>query len=55
MIKEILDNLDFNTRHKKDTQEQVWKRILAKSFLAKREFMVVMGFFKKVLEKVKKG
>ena len=54
MIKEILDNLDFNTRHKKDTQEQVWKRVLAKSFLAKREFMVMMGFFKKVLEKVKK-
>ncbi len=54
IIDEILDRLDFTTQHKKETQKKVWKRVLAKSFLAKREYMVIMGFFKKVLEKMKK-
>lgn len=48
IINENLDKMDFSTKEKKDTQKKVWKRILGKSFLTKREAFAIMGFFKKL-------
>ncbi|HIH05100.1 TPA: RNA methyltransferase [Candidatus Woesearchaeota archaeon] len=43
-----LDPMDFHTPGKKEAQRRVWKRIIGKSFLTKKEFMALMGFFKKI-------
>lgn len=51
MIKNILDILDFKTPSKKKTQQVIWRRIIGKSFLTKREAFAVMGFLRKLLEK----
>jgi TrmH family RNA methyltransferase len=48
MLKSKLDKMDFKTKEKKQTQIKVWKRILGKSFLTKREAYALMGFFKKL-------
>ena len=46
-IDKILDGLEFGTREKKQTQKIVWKKVLNKSFLTKREIFALFGFFKK--------
>jgi len=48
IINKHLDKMEFQTRGKKDTQKKIWKRILGKSFLTKREAFALMGFFKKL-------
>lgn len=48
----VLDKLEFATPEKKETQQTVWKRIVGKSFMTKREGYVVMGFLKKLIEKL---
>ena len=47
-IKSILDNMKFSTEDKKETQRLVWKKILGKSFLTKREAFALIGFLKKL-------
>jgi len=47
-IKKVLNTIKFSTPDKKLTQKKVWKRIIGKSFLTKREAFAVIGFFKKV-------
>jgi TrmH family RNA methyltransferase len=47
-INKIIDKMEFPTLGKKETQRIVWKRLLGKSFLTKREAFVLMGFFKRV-------
>ncbi len=44
----ILKNMDFTTKEKKDTQKKIWKRVIGKAFLTKREAFAVIGFFKKL-------
>lgn len=53
MLKQILDELSFDTNYKKQTQIKVWKRIFGKSFLTKREAFAVMGLLRKLLKKLK--
>ena len=48
-INKILDNLEFSTPEKKDTQKKVWKRVFGKAMLTKREAFAVMGFLRKLL------
>ena len=48
MLNSKLEQMDFKTKEKKQTQIKVWKRILGKSFLTKREAYTLMGFFKKL-------
>ena len=48
LINSIVDNMEFPTKEKKETQKKVWKRVVGKSLLTKKEFMALMGFFKKV-------
>ena len=47
-INRILNKLEFATKEKKETQQKVWKRILGKSFLTKREAFALLGFFRKL-------
>lgn len=49
-IQSTLDNMTFSTPDKKETQEKIFKRLLAKSFLTKREAMALFSYFKNVQE-----
>jgi tRNA C32,U32 (ribose-2'-O)-methylase TrmJ len=40
--------MDFSTAKKKETQIKVWKRMITKSFMTKREAFALMGFLKKI-------
>ena len=51
MYNEILDGMDFGTPEKKETQQKLWKKILGKAMLTKRESFAVMGFLRKILGK----
>ena len=46
----ILNQIDFKTKEKKQTQKKVWKRIFGKALLTKREAFSVMGLFRKLLK-----
>ena len=48
MLNKTLNNMDFATKEKKQTQLLVWKRMISKSFLTKRESFALMGFFRKL-------
>lgn len=48
MVDAALDTMVFATPEKKETQRIVWKKMVAKSFLSKREAYALMGFLKKV-------
>lgn len=49
MINKVLDEMQFATPSKKKTQQIIWKKIIGKSFLTRREAYAIMGFFKKLL------
>ena len=44
----VLDKMNFSTNEKKVTQKRVWKRIIGKAILTKREAFAVMGFLRKL-------
>ena len=48
LLKQSLKKMEFKTAEKKQTQVKVWKRMIGKSFLTKREAYALMGFFKKI-------
>lgn len=48
IIRQSLDRLKFSTTNKKETQKKLWKRMIGKSCLTKREFQAMCGFFKKI-------
>ncbi|MFC1727940.1 RNA methyltransferase [Nanoarchaeota archaeon] len=48
VLKEKMKKMEFATEGKKETQIKVWKRLLGKSFLTKREAMALIGFMKKI-------
>lgn len=54
MIDEILNYIKFKNKFKKRTQEIVWKRIIGKSMLTKREAFALMGFLRKIINLLKK-
>ncbi|MBL7054892.1 RNA methyltransferase [Candidatus Woesearchaeota archaeon] len=49
-LDKILNRLEFKTKEKKQTQKKVWKRVIGKALLTKREAFSVMGFFRKLLK-----
>jgi TrmH family RNA methyltransferase len=51
-IKNLLSNLEFKTSSRKRTQVLVWKRLLGKSELTKREAYAILGFLSKIEEKI---
>lgn len=52
-INSTLKKIKFSTNDKLNTQKIVWKRMLSKSFLTKREAYSLIGYFKKISEKIK--
>ncbi|MEK6963069.1 MAG: RNA methyltransferase [Nanoarchaeota archaeon] len=48
LIHEALDRTRFVPDTKRITQKTIWQRLLAKSFLTKREAYALMGFIKKI-------
>jgi len=48
LLDESMDKMHFLNEDKKDTQRMVWKKMIGKSFLSKREAYALMGFLKKV-------
>jgi TrmH family RNA methyltransferase len=48
MLNSALKSMDFSTKEKKETQIKVWKRMIGKSFLTKREAFALMGFLRKI-------
>ncbi|MBN1644857.1 RNA methyltransferase [Candidatus Woesearchaeota archaeon] len=48
LAKEKIKFLPFTAERKRNTQLTVWKRIIGKAFLTKREAFALMGFFKKI-------
>ena len=47
-IDKSLDFLEFATDQKKDTQKKLWKRIIARAGITKREAFGLMGYFRKI-------
>jgi TrmH family RNA methyltransferase len=49
-VDKILDEYDFKTDMKRETQRRLWRRMIGRTFLSKREYFALMGFFKRMLE-----
>ncbi len=47
LINRIIDNATFRTPQEKETQRRIWKRIVGKSLLTKREAFALFGFLRK--------
>ena len=50
-INAIINQLDFSTPEKSETQKVVWKRVISKANLTKREAYAILGFLSKLEEK----
>ena len=48
LLNQSMKKLPFKNAQKRQTQIKVWKRMIGKSFLTKREAYALMGFFKKI-------
>ncbi|KYK24819.1 hypothetical protein AYK26_02980 [Euryarchaeota archaeon SM23-78] len=48
LLKSAMKKMGFASERKKETQIKVWKRMITKSFLTKREAYALMGFLKKI-------
>ncbi len=48
LIYSSLDKLSFSTDKKRDTQKRVWKRLIGKAFLTRREIFALCGYFRKI-------
>jgi len=51
MVNDALDSMVFETKERKETQKTLWKRIVGKSFMTRREAYALMGFLKKILQR----
>ena len=49
-IQQVLNQLIFATPEKKRTQELVWKRVINKALLSRREAFALLGFFRKLIK-----
>ena len=50
-LDEVLSKMDFATQEKRETQRLVWRRMIHKSFLTRREAFALFGFFRKLRAK----
>lgn len=51
-INQVLDKLEFTTPEKKETQKIVWRRLIGKSMMTKREAFAAIGLWRKISEKL---
>ena len=47
-VDNILSRMYFSTEQKRDTQRKVWKRLITKAMLTKREAFALLGFLRKL-------
>jgi TrmH family RNA methyltransferase len=47
-VDRILDRLQFSTPEKKETQRRLWKRMIGKAMLTRREAFALLGFLRKL-------
>jgi len=47
-LNRVLNSMEFSTKDKKETQRTLWKRLIGKSFLTRRESFALIGFLKKI-------
>ncbi|MFT4260966.1 MAG: RNA methyltransferase [Candidatus Woesearchaeota archaeon] len=47
VIENIISNTSFRAEHEADTQRKVWKKIIGKGMLTKREMYALIGFMKR--------
>lgn len=50
MFEDIFNSMKWETKEKKETQQKLWKKVIGKSLLTKREAYGVMGFLRKVMQ-----
>ena len=48
MVEDAIITLKFRSDEKRDVQREIWKKILGRLFLTKRELSAVMGFLKQI-------
>ena len=48
LLDEKLNEMDFIDEEKKNTQRTVWKKLIGKRNLTKREITILFGFMKKI-------
>jgi len=48
LLDQSMESLRFDSELKKETQRRVWKRMISKAMLTRREAYALMGFFKKI-------
>ena len=46
-VNEILQAMPFHFDSQRDTQQKIWRRVIGKAMLSRREAFAVIGFFKK--------
>ena len=49
MFEEIFNSMKWETKEKKETQQKLWKKIVGKAMLTKREAYGIMGFLRKIM------
>lgn len=49
LVDECLDTMKWPNPKRKETQRLVWRRMIGRSFLTKREAFTVMGFLKRMM------
>ncbi len=49
LFTQVFNKLKWKTKEKKQTQKLLWKKIIGKAMLSKRESFAVMGFLRKLL------
>lgn len=47
----IIEKMQFTSEIKKEIQKKIWKRLIGKGFLSRRELFALHGFFKKLERK----
>ncbi len=52
MFDELFNNLPWETPERRETQKTLWKRVIGKAMLTKRESFAVMGLLTKVQHKI---
>ncbi len=51
LVNKTIDNMSFLRTNQDKTQRLVWKKLLSKLMLSRREAYALMGYFKKILNK----
>lgn len=51
LINKTIKNIHLATENKEETLRKVWKKIIAKSFISKREAFALLGYFRKLSDK----